>query len=300
MTVTYKRIVKLAAICGALLCSLCLLGACTQTGGQNPTGGAPTPPQSLPPSQAPLPDSVVAVGTETYRGFILDNVYHSEQYGDIRFNVYIPGSYDGSEPYALYVTLPGYEGLYRFGAGANLRSEAFAFEALRYNAKMIVVAPQLNDWGGTSADQTVALTEYFIGTYAIDTGRVYANGYSGGGETLSLVMDRRPALFAAVLHVSSVWDGDILNVAENRTPVRFVTGEDDEYYGSARVSATCRRLISLYEEQGLPAAEIAGLAVLDVKDAAYFDAAGADNQHGGGALVAYDTDIMGWLFSHEK
>lgn len=48
----------------------------------------------------------VTSGTETYRGFILDNVYHSEKDGDIHFNLYIPESYDGSKPYALFVSLP--------------------------------------------------------------------------------------------------------------------------------------------------------------------------------------------------
>ena len=249
-------------------------------------------------SAAPSRD--ITAGTQTYRGFVLDNVYHSPGDGDIHFNLYTPAGYDGSEPYALYITLPGYEGLYRFGAGANLRAEEFAFEAQRYNGKMIIVAPQLGDWGRTSANQAVALAEYFIENYNIDRGRVYANGYSGGGETLSLVMDRRPDLFAAILHVSSVWDGDISHVAESRTPVCFVIGESDEYYGSSDISATYRRLVSLYEAQGLSPAEIAGLAVLDVKDQAYFDAVGAPNQHGGGGFVAYDDEIMGWLFNHEK
>lgn len=239
----------------------------------------------------------VTAGTQVYRGFEVDNVYHSAV-GDIHYNVYFPESYDGSEPYALYVTLPGYEGLYRFGAGANLRAEEFAFEARRYNDKMIIVAPQLNDWGATSANQAVALTEYFIENYNIDRGKVYANGYSGGGETLSLVMDRRPGLFAAILHVSSVWDGDISNVAESRTPVYFVIGESDEYYGSARISATYRQLAALYQAQGLSREEIDGLAVLDIKDGAYFEAVGAPSQHGGGGFVAYDSQIMGWLFSH--
>lgn len=50
----------------------------------------------------------VTAGTEEYEGFLLDNVLHSETEGDIHYNVYIPDSYDGSEPYALYFTLPGY------------------------------------------------------------------------------------------------------------------------------------------------------------------------------------------------
>lgn len=51
----------------------------------------------------------VTEGTEKYRGFILDNVLHSEDNGDIHYNLYVPDSYDGSEPYALFFTLPGYE-----------------------------------------------------------------------------------------------------------------------------------------------------------------------------------------------
>lgn len=51
-------------------------------------------------------DTSVTPGTATYRGFILDNIYHSEKDGDIHFNLYVPESYDGSKPYALFVSLP--------------------------------------------------------------------------------------------------------------------------------------------------------------------------------------------------
>ena len=99
----------------------------------------------------------VTEGTEEYRGFLIDNVLHSENDGDIHYHLYVPDSYDGSEPYAIFFTLPGYEGLYFQGVGENLYSENFAFTAQEYNPKMIVVAPQLSDWGETSADQTIAL-----------------------------------------------------------------------------------------------------------------------------------------------
>ena len=32
----------------------------------------------------------VTEGTQEYRGFILDNVLHSEEYGDIHYNLYVP------------------------------------------------------------------------------------------------------------------------------------------------------------------------------------------------------------------
>ncbi|WP_337368866.1 hypothetical protein [Senegalimassilia faecalis] len=52
-----------------------------------------------------------------------------------------------AQPVALFVTLPGYQGLYFQGVGENLRTEDFGFEAQAYDPTMIVVAPQLSDWG---------------------------------------------------------------------------------------------------------------------------------------------------------
>ena len=154
----------------------------------------------------------VTEGTEEYRGFILDNVLHSESEGEIHYNLYVPESYDGSEPYALFFTLPGYEGLYFQGVGVNLYSEDFGFTAREYIPDMIIAAPQLEDWGETSADQTIALAEYFLANYNIDESSVYAEGYSGGGETMSQVMGKRPELFTAYLQCSSQWDGAYENL----------------------------------------------------------------------------------------
>ena len=239
----------------------------------------------------------VTEGTEEYRGFILDNVLHSESEGEIHYNLYVPESYDGSEPYALFFTLPGYEGLYFQGVGVNLYSEDFGFTAREYIPDMIIVAPQLEDWGETSADQTIALAEYFLANYNIDESRVYAEGYSGGGETMSQVMGKRPELFTAYLQCSSRWDGAYEPVVESRTPVYIVVGESDEYYGSEPSEEAYENLYGLYREAGLSDEEISELLVLDIKDAEYFESQGMTNQHGGGNLFAADEDIMGWLFS---
>lgn len=130
-------------------------------------------------------DRFVTPGTAACRGFTVDNILHAGENGDIHYSVYIPESYDGSKPYALFFTLPGYEGLYFQGAAANLRSENFGFEAQKYHRDMIVVSPQLSGWGETSAHQTIALAEYFLRHYNIDKTRVYANGCSGGGNLLA-------------------------------------------------------------------------------------------------------------------
>lgn len=166
---------------------------------------------------------------------------------------------------------------------------------------MIIATPQLNDWKETSAKQTIALVEYFLENYNIDPGKIYGSGYSGGGETMSLVMGMCPELFTAYLHCSSQWDGDYDPVVENRTPVYLVIGESDEYYGSEPTKEAYDRLYERYEQEGLSQEEISKLLVLDIKDASYFESQGVDNQHGGGgALFSGDEEIMGWLFGQTK
>lgn len=246
-------------------------------------------------------DKMITNGTETYKGFLLDNIYQSKEYGDIHYNLYIPESYDGKEAYALYMTLPGYQGLYFQGVGENIKTEEFGFVAQDYNKKMIIVAPQLNDWQEMSANQTIALTEYFLSHYNIDTSKVYANGYSGGGETMSLVMGMRPDLFTAYLHCSSKWDGDYGVLVSSETPVYIVIGENDEYYGSSSSIETYQELYQLYIDKGLSKEKIDQLLVLDIKPASYFENQGIKNQHGGGgALFVKEKKIMNWLFSQHK
>lgn len=242
-------------------------------------------------------DLDIKYGTSEYRGFTVDNVLHSEVLGDIHFNLHIPDSYDGSEAYAIYFTLPGYQGLYFQGVAQNIKTEEFGFEAQKYNDKMIIVAPQLEDWGETSANKTIELVEYFISHYKIDTNKVYGSGYSGGGETMSLVIGKRPDLFTAYLHCSSRWDGDYDVLVDSQTPVYLAIGESDEYYGSEPTKEAYEAIYNRYVENGLSEQEISELIVLDVKEASYFTSQNISNQHGGGAaLLSADESIMGWLF----
>lgn len=130
---------------------------------------------------------------------------------------------------------------------------------------------------------------------------VYANGYSGGGETMSLVMAKRADLFTAYLHASTKWDGNYEAVVENEIPVYIVIGEDDEYYGSEPSQETYDGLYRLYKEKGLSDSEINELLVLDIKNSDYFISQGITNQHGGGAaLFVKDENIMNWLFNKKK
>lgn len=237
----------------------------------------------------------IEFGTLVERDMIVDNVLHSEQQGEIHFSCYIPDSYDGSKPYALFVTLPGWEGLYFQGVGKNL-GESFPFEARKYNNEMIIISAQLDDWGETSANMAITLTEYFLANYNIDTGRVYLHGFSGGGETGSLVMCKSPGLYTAYLMTSSRWDGDLSVLAKAKTPIYLAVGEDDSYYGSEPMKTAYGELYELYKNMDVSDDEINKLIVLDVKEQEYFDKYGYSDQHGGGNAFGQDSDIMGWLF----
>lgn len=238
----------------------------------------------------------VTFGKDNIRGFTFDNVLHSDSEGDIHFGLYVPKDYDGKEAYALFITLPGYEGLHFQGVGRNIKAEDYGIEAQKYNSKMIVVAPQLSDWKMTSAKQTVALTKYFLEHYNIDQTKVYLNGYSGGGETGSLVMQIAPELYTAFLHCSSQWDGELGPLVRARTPVYLVTGRNDTYYGSSSVQKTYQTLVELYKKEGLSEDEIEKLVTMDLKEQSYFEVRGVKDQHGGGGFFAHDEAIMGWLF----
>lgn len=238
----------------------------------------------------------VTNGTDTYHGFSVDNILHSENNNDIHFNLYVPKTYDGSKAYALFITLPGYEGLYFQGVGVNIRQENFGFEAQKYNSNMIIVEPQLNGWDEDSADETIVLVEYLLSAYNIDKSKVYIEGYSGGGETASQAVGKRPDLFTAYLQVSSQWDGEYDSVTKAHLPVYIAIGRDDEYYGSGKSQSAYNTLYNLYKQQGLTESEIDKILVIDIKEREYFTSRNVDSEHGGGGLFAEDKDIMSWLF----
>lgn len=288
------NITKTLAIC----LEIALVFALTACGTAQPAATPEQTAEAPAAASTPEPGAYVETGTETERGFVLDNVLHSDE-GDIHYNLYTPASYDGTESRALFVTLAGYEGLYFQGVGANL-AEDFGFTAQNYDPDMLVLAPQLGDWGEASARQTVALVEYFLAAYNIDPMRVYLHGMSGGGETASLVMGMHPELFAACLVTSTRWDGDLNALAAARTPVYMAIGAQDSYYGAQPLTSAYNELHAIYESQGLSDAEIDELLVLDVRTQDFFDSHGFTDQHAGGQAFAHDEAVMSWLFLHTR
>lgn len=147
--------------------------------------------------------------------------------------------------YLMHFTLPGYQGLHFQGVGQNAKTKEFGFKTQKYNAKMIIIAPQLNDWGETSANQTIELVEYFLNHYNIDKNKVYGEGYFSGGETMSLVMSKRANLFTVYLHASTSWNDDYQSVVQNRVPFYLVVGINNEYYGSDSARKTYKKIDSI-------------------------------------------------------
>ena len=228
------------------------------------------------------------------RGFVVDDVLRVPKLGDIPFSMRVPEDYDGSSAYALYIHVPGWSGWYARGIGANLESQ-FVFSAQDYISDVILITPQPVDYLSTTVDMVISLTEWVLNEYNIDSQRVYLSGYSFGGETVSLVMAKRPELYSRVLHMASLWDGSIGALAEQEVPLMMVIGDDDEYYRVSDVERTYLGLRRRYVNKGLAEDEIDELVVLDVKTNDYFDIDA--NQHDVGAdLFASDPEIMGWLF----
>ena len=275
-----RRIAAAGTVLAMLL--LCLLYA----------GGAADNPYRI--------QSDVTAGTEVYQGFLMDNVLHAGDAGDVHFHIYVPDSYDGSKPYPLFLTMSGYGGMYFQGAGANLTEEPFALWARQQYPDMIIVAPQMEAWGETYADQVLALMDYLLSEYRVDENRIYAEAFSAGGVTMSFVLEQRPDLFCVYLHCCSSWPADPTPVVKIRLPVYIAVGEQDEYFGLEPSREIYEELQELYRQQGLSGEEIDRLLVLDVKNDAYFSERGVEKQHEGGVLFGEDPEIMGWLFEKRK
>ena len=142
--------------------------------------------------------------------------------GTIHYSYQLPEGYHETGSYPMMVVMPGYDMMW-FGedsSGANLDWQGFRCWS-DLDEEMIVVSAQLTDWGETSARQAIELTEHFLDDFAVDAKRVYAVGYSAGGETMSRAVSMRPDLYAAYLHAASQWDGDLVSVTAHDVGVSF-------------------------------------------------------------------------------
>ena len=267
---------------GILLFS-CFLAACAQS---SMSFEAEKSVEETPPPQAQLVSEQVLEG-ET---------------GTIHYSYYLPEGYGENRRYPLVVTMPGYDMMW-FGedsSGANLDWGGFlCWTTLPED--MIVVSAQLTDWQETSARQAIELTEYFIHHFSVDQNRVYAVGYSAGGETMSQAVSIRPDLYAAYLHGASQWDGEFTPIAEHGVAVYIFMAENDEYYGSQRAWDAYNGLYAAYESAGWAEEEIDTVLQIQTPDNLWFAQRGiTENYHGGGNAVFDEPSILDWIVRHCK
>ena len=234
-------------------------------------------------------------------GVIAEQILEGET-GTIHYSYYLPEDYDSQKKYPLTMVMPGYDMMW-FGeesSGSNLDWAGFLCWT-RLPEEMIVVSAQLMDWHETSARQAVELTDYFLTNFSVDASRVYAAGYSAGGETMSQAVSMRPDLYAAYLHGASQWDGDYAPIAENGTAVYIFIAEHDEYYGSQRAWSAYNNLHDAYEEAGWNEEQIGDVLQIQMPNDEWFAQRGiTSNYHGGGNVVFGEEDVLNWVLSHTK
>lgn len=192
--------------------------------------------------------------------------------GDIHYSYYLPEGFDESKKYPMMVVMPGYDMMW-FGedsSGSNL------------------------NWSGF-----LAWTEYFLDNFPVDVNRVYAAGYSAGGETTSQVVSMRPDLYAAYLHGASQWDGTFEPIAENDVAVYIFMAENDEYYGSAKARDAYNGLHEAYLNTGLTESQIEDVLCLEIPDNEYFNSRGIYSYHGG-IILFEDQSILQWIVEKQK
>lgn len=233
-------------------------------------------------------------------GLIAEQILNGNE-GEIHYSYYLPEDYDENKTYPLMMSMPGYDMMW-FGedsSGSNLEWSGFQVWT-ELSEDMIVVSAQLTDWHETSARQAIELTEYFIDNFSVDSTRVYAAGYSAGGETMSQAVLMRPDLYAAYLHGASQWDGTYDPIAQNDVAVYIFMAENDEYYGSAKARSAYEELQAAYREKGYTDEQIGELLVAEIPGNEYFNSRDIYNYHGGGNILFDDENILNWIVSQHK
>lgn len=261
-------------------------------------GNTVRPAGSMP---APAADAVL---WPEFEGFAVDEVF-STSAGDVHYSLRLPPDYDDAGgPYPLMVTLPGYNGMLFANddgsPGANVYSDYAVVPWLRADPNLAILAPQVTDWHETSAVQVVELLESVLAAYAIDPERVYAAGYSAGGETLSRVVAARPELFAAYLHAGSQWDGPYGPVAKAGTAVRVAMAQNDDYYGAERAQEAYEGLVQAYRDAGWSQDETSQKIVLDLRSEEFCAVWGHRADHGAALMVLNDPTVTSWVLAQTR
>ncbi len=234
------------------------------------------------------------------KGIIAEQILDGKN-GAIHYRYYLPENYSADRLYPMMVVMPGYDMMW-FGdesSSTNLNWRGFR-SWMELQEDMIVVSAQLTDWGEKSARQAIELTEYFLDNFSVDCDRIYAAGYSAGGETMSQAVSIRPDLYAAYLHGASQWDGAFEPIAENQVSVYIFMAENDEYYGSQKAKDAYQGLYGAYQSIGWTQEHIDEVLQIETPDNEYFNRRGIYNYHGGGNVLFEDQSILQWIVEKKK
>ena len=306
-----SKLVSAALLCGLLLFGLAGCGGIVPRA-NHPSSSAPassadqagasSTDQSGPDTERADPQGVQdSQGGGIQTGLIPEQILQGES-GEIHYSYYLPEDYSPDQTYPLMMAIPGYDMMW-FGedsSGSNLNWSGFLCWT-ELEEEMIVVSAQLTDWGDTSARQAIELTEYFLSHFSVNPNRVYASGYSAGGETMSRAVALRPDLYTAYLHGASQWDGTFDPIAQHGVAVYIFMAEGDEYYGVERAWEAYDGLRTAYERAGWSQEEINGVLQIQTPGQDYFAQRGVHgNYHGGANVVFEEQSVLDWVVSHQK
>ncbi|MEV8116861.1 hypothetical protein AB0O69_18535 [Streptomyces xiamenensis] len=227
--------------------------------------------------------------TYLHHGSVLPYAYH------------LPSGYDPGRGYPLMVILPGHGmGWDGENLGVSLAADipATAWLTGEWNGTgedVIVLVPQ-NQRVGPAAEAEImtALVEDFIGSHAVDRGRVYASTVSYGSRLAWEAMAERPGLFTAALITGgfAVDDEQAARIASARTPIWVTHGLNDHLLPVDYGRDSARSLRDAYTAAGVDPGRAEDL----VRYTEYGNEAFSEpDYHAAFGPTYEDASILGWL-----
>jgi predicted esterase len=197
------------------------------------------------------------------------------------YRIFVPASYDGSQPYPLVVALHGMGGDENsYFDSRAYGSGAFAKEAERRG--YIAVCPKGRNpasmYAGPAETDVLDVIAEVRRAYRIDPGRIYLTGHSMGGFGTWSVAMSHPELFAAIAPVSG--GGNPAGMARiAKIPELVVHGDNDKTVSVEQ----SRKMVTAAKAQGV-----------EIK---YIEIAGGDHSS---APSRTFTDVFDWFDAHKR
>ena len=156
--------------------------------------------------------------------------YHSDiDDTDQPYRIYVPASYDGTEPSPLVIALHG------TGRDENTLFDHpdFGVGTIKEAAEeygVIVACPYgrgITEYRGIGENDVLCVLEDVKQRYSIDLDRIYLTGHSMGGTGTTYLALRHPDVFAAAAPLASAYAKPLTVRNAMHTPFWFISGEND-------------------------------------------------------------------------